>query len=111
MDTPQLVSFMSSSVAVEIDSPDFWVSLDRLRTEYGMDTPQLVNFMSNRVAVQIDSRDFWVGLDRVRTRFGMDQLVNFIAIASRRGSTCQISFLGWAWIACGANMAWTRRIW
>ena len=58
MDTPQLVRFMSDSVAARIDSPEFWVGLDRLRTEWGMDAPQLVRLMSNNVAATIGSPDF-----------------------------------------------------
>ena len=55
MDAPQLVKFMSNSVAARIESPDFWAGLNRLRTEWGMDAPQLVAFMSNRVAAKMDS--------------------------------------------------------
>ena len=53
MDAPQLVTFMSDSVAARIDSPEFWAGLDRLRTEWGMDMPQLVKFMGNSVAARI----------------------------------------------------------
>ena len=58
---------MHGSVAARIDSQDFWVFLDRLRTEYGTDTPQLLNFMSNIGAARIDSPGFCIGMDRVRT--------------------------------------------
>ena len=61
MDAPQLVTFMSDGVAARIDSPDFWVGLDRLRTEYGMDTPHLVNFISNNVAARLHCGDVLLG--------------------------------------------------
>ena len=74
MDAPQLVTFMSDSVAARIDSPEFWAGLDRLRTEWGMDMPQLVKFMGNSVAVRIRSPELWAGLDRLRTERGMNIL-------------------------------------
>ena len=74
MDAPQLVTFMSDSVAARIDSPEFWAGLDRLRTEWGMDMPQLVKFMGNSVAARIRSPELWAGLDRLRTEWGMNIL-------------------------------------
>ena len=84
MDAPQLVTFMSDSVAARIDSPEFWAGLDRLRTEWGMDMPQLVKFMGNSVAARIRSPELWAGLDRLRTEWGMD-ILKYRSFADRMG--------------------------